>query len=150
MKLLTTELPDSVGVQGTPSDWLIIDQQMLDDFAQLTGDHQWIHVDSVKCLREGMPGTIAHGFLLIALMGGKFPQCFELVGASRTINAGLDRVRFLRPVVTGSRIRVHAQISEVSPRPEGLRARYAMRVEVEGEADPAAVAELILLHLAAE
>lgn len=147
MKLHVSELAASVGLHSEPSDWTVVDQEMITQFAVLTGDEQWIHVDPDKARAEGLDGTIAHGFLLLALIGGRFPDCFRIEGASRTINAGLDRVRFLAPVAAGASVRVRGEIADVAQRAGGLRARYSFIFEVKGTEAPVAVADLVLLHM---
>lgn len=147
MKIQVSELEASVGLQSEPSAWVVVDQDMITKFAELTGDRQWIHVDPERARSEGLDGTIAHGFLLLALIGGRFLECFQIEGASRTINAGLDKVRFLAPVAAGASVRIRGEIAEVSQRASGWRARYSFSVEVEGADAPVAVADLVLLHM---
>lgn len=147
MKIQVSELEASVGLQSEPSEWVVVDQDMITKFAELTGDRQWIHVDPERARAERLDGTIAHGFLLLALIGGRFLECFQVEGASRTINAGLDKVRFIAPVAAGASVRVRGEIAEVAQRASGLRARYSFSVEVQGADTPVAVADLVLLHM---
>ena len=149
MQIPIHEVPSSLGRQGDPSEWIRVDQPMLNQFAALSGDAQWIHMDADRCRSEGMDGTIVHGFFILSLIGGLFTQSIEVVGGSRTINAGLDNVRFLRPVAEGSELRVRGEVADVSERAGGFRVKYRVDVEVAGMDAPAAVADLILLHMQA-
>lgn len=146
MLLHLQDLPDAIGTKSERSEWAVVDQTMVTQFAQLTGDEQWIHVDPERCRAAGMDGTIVHGFLLLSLIGGRFIDCFQIEGASRTINAGLDRVRFLNPVATGSSLRVWGEVVDVALRGGFVRVVYRFTIEVADADAPAAVADLVLLH----
>src|SRR5713226_4425854 len=109
--MLKVETPkDLLGLVGRelgPSEWITVDQAMIDKFADATGDHQWIHIDVERAKRD-MPGgkTIAHGFLTLSLIAGLAHQTHDIRGRSRGINYGSDRVRFTAPVPSGSRVRL--------------------------------------------
>jgi acyl dehydratase len=128
--------------------WLPVEQGLIDRFADCTGDRQWIHVDPERARRESPFGsTIAHGYLLLALVArfgfelGLFPQ-----GAGQVVNYGLDRVRFLTPVKTGSRVRDRVVLLEAEEKGGGrvlLKTRHT--IEIEGEEKPAMVAESLAL-----
>jgi len=130
-------------VLGT-SEWLTVDQAMIDAFANATGDHQWIHVDPVRAKREAPGGrTIAHGFLTLSLLPRLAQSVVAIRGRSRTLNYGANKIRFTAPVPSGSRIRLHLTLKTVEPSGSGVRLTFENVVEVEGEAKPALVAETI-------
>src|SRR5882724_1395055 len=118
MATLKVEYPKDlltlVGRELGPSDWVTVDQAMIDKFADATGDHQWIHVDVARAQRE-MPGgkTIAHGFLTLSLIAGLAHQTHDIRHRSRGINYGSDRVRFTAPVLSGSRVRLQQKLVKV-------------------------------------
>ena len=142
-----SQLPDMVGRSVGPGDWLTVGQGMIDAFAELTGDRQWIHVDTVRAANE-MPGgkTIAHGFLLLSLVGRLLPALYEVRGAKRIINYGSDRLRFLNAVPSGSRIRASVLFKSVEPANGGFKCVLETSIEVEGQSKPALVAESIFLY----
>ncbi|MGE0099752.1 MAG: MaoC family dehydratase [Hydrogenophaga sp.] len=142
-----SRLADQVGQTIGPGDWLTVDQAMIDAFADLTGDRQWIHVDTGRAARE-MPGgkTIAHGFLVLALLGRLMPPLYDVRGASRILNYGSDRLRFLNVVPAGARVRASIQFKSVEPVPGGRKCVTETSIEVEGQPRPALVAESIFLY----
>ncbi len=148
--MLTVEKPADmkahVGQDIGASDWVTVDQTMIDKFAGATGDHQWIHVDVARAKRE-MPGgtTIAHGFLTLSLIAGLAHQTHDIVKRSRGINYGSDRVRFTSPVPSGSRVRLHQKLLKVEDIDGGVRMTFENRMEIEGQTRPALVAETIAL-----
>ena len=129
------------------SDWFAIDQETIDRFADVTGDRQWIHVDVERARRESPGGTtIAHGYLTLSLLPAMRAQVGVVPpGATRTINYGLDRVRFLEPVPAGARVRGRIVLSGVDERANGLLVRTTNTVEIEGSERPALVAETLVL-----
>ncbi len=138
-----------VGSELGVSDWMQIDQQRINDFAEVTGDHQWIHVDVERAKAESPYGTpIAHGFLTLSLIPALSKDNFRVEGAKLVINYGLNKVRFLAAVPVDSRIRVRSELAEVAP-VDATTANLTVRhtVEIEGqvrtEDKPAAVAEMI-------
>ena len=135
-----------VGEKIGSSEWLLVDQAMIDKFAGATGDHQWIHVDTERAKRE-MPGgrTIAHGYLTLSLVAGLGDQTLQIRHRSRGINYGSDRVRFTSPVPSGSRIRMHQTLKKVEDIEGGVRMTFDTQIEVEGQTRPALVAETIAL-----
>ena len=136
----------AVGEKLGTSDWVTVDQAMIDKFADATGDHQWIHVDVERAKRE-MPGgtTIAHGFLTLSLIAGLGHQTHEIRRRSRGINYGSDRVRFTAPVPAGSRVRLHQKLLKVEDIEGGVRMTFASQMEIEGQSRPALIAETISL-----
>jgi acyl dehydratase len=136
-------LLDSTGADLGTSDWITIDQERIDRFADATADHQWIHVDPDRATSGPFGGTIAHGYLTLSLLA---PMMFELLQVDRSalvVNAGSDRVRFLTPVRSGSRVRGTATIAGAERVASGVRVRLSCSIEIEGEPKPALVAETL-------
>jgi len=142
-----SQLNDFVGTTIGAGDWLTLDQTMINAFADLTGDHQWIHVDTERAARE-MPGgkTIAHGFLVLALLGRLMPPLYEVRGASRILNYGSDRLRFLNVVPAGACVRASITFKSVESVPGGRKCVTETSIEVQGQSKPALVAESIFLY----
>jgi acyl dehydratase len=138
------DLLQHVGRELGPSDWMTVDQAMIDRFAEATGDHQWIHVDVERARRE-MPGgkTIAHGYLTLSLVPRMAQTLTRVKKRSRGLNYGSNKVRFITPVPAGARIRLRQRIANVEEVPGGVRVTSEMTVEVEGQPKPALVAETI-------
>jgi len=146
---LTVEKPQDlaqhVGRDLGPSDWITVDQPMIDKFAEATGDHQWIHVDVERAKRE-MPGgkTIAHGYLTLSLVPRLASTLVKVTAVSRGVNYGSNKVRFTSTVPAGSRIRLHQKIVKVEPvENNGVRVTSEVKMEVEGQERPALVAEIM-------
>ena len=131
-----------IGKKIGTSDWVVVDQAMIDKFADATGDHQWIHVD-VERARKEMPGgkTIAHGYLTLSLLAGLAHQVYSIRKRSRGINYGSNKVRFTAPVPAGSRIRLHQTLKNVEDIQGGVRMTFESSMEIEGSDRPALVAE---------
>ena len=138
---------DLLGKEGTdlgPSDWLTIDQERIDGFAHVTGDHQWIHVDPVRAKRGPFGTTIAHGYLTLSLANLFLPQILEVRRFTAAVNVGVDNLRFLAPVPVGSRIRGKGQIIKVETVKAGaIQSVVRITVEVEGKDKPACVVDTI-------
>jgi acyl dehydratase len=126
------------------SDWLAIDQQRIDEFARVSGDDNWIHVDVERARRE-LPGgkTMAHGMLTLSLIIYLGSRILRVRQRSRGINYGSNRVRFTAPVLCGARIRLHRTLEKYEPIEGGARLTFDNRMEIEGEEKPALVAETI-------
>ena len=135
------ELRPLIGQEAGVSDWFEIDQDVIDRFAEVSGDRQWIHVDAERARRESRYGnTIAHGFLTLSLLSHLSRQAVELRGDFRMrVNYGLNRVRFPSPVVAGSRVRAHLSPQSVSE----SEVVWLVTMEIEGHEKPALVAEWI-------
>jgi len=154
MNTLTVEQPKDlaqhIGRQLGPSEWMTVDQAMIDKFADATGDHQWIHVD-VERARKEMPGgkTIAHGYLTLSLVPRMAATLVTITKRSRGINYGSNKVRFTSPVPAGSRIRLRQRITAVDEVPgNGVRVTSEVAVEVEGQERPALIAEIMGIRYA--
>jgi acyl dehydratase len=139
-------LPGLAGTEIGVSDWLTIDQDRINKFAEATGDYQWIHVDVERAGRE-IPGgkTIAHGFLTLSLIPMLTKGLLNIEGIKTGINYGSDRVRFTQMVPVGARIRARQKLLSVTPKSGGLQLVDEVTVEIEGETRPALIAELIRL-----
>lgn len=135
-----------IGEDMGASDWVTIDQAMINKFAEATGDHQWIHVDVDRAKRE-MPGgkTIAHGFLTLSLIAGLAHQTHEIRKRSRGINYGSNKVRFTAPVQVGSRVRLRQKLKNVEAIQGGVRMTFESTMEIEGSEKPALIAETLSL-----
>jgi acyl dehydratase len=142
---------DLLGSQGTsldPSDWLTIDQGRINDFARVTGDQQWIHVDPDRARTGPFGTTIAHGYLTLSLVNLFLPQMIEVRGFSSGLNVGSDRLRFLAPVLVGSRIRGSGEIlSAEEVKGAAIQAVIRVTVEIEGSDKPACVVDTISRYL---
>lgn len=135
-----------LGKEGTklgPTDWLTIDQKRIDGFADVTNDHQWIHVDVERARTGPFGATIAHGYLTLSLVANFLPQMISVGGIAHAVNVGLDRVRFLNPVPSGSRIRAVGEILKVEEIKGGIQSIVRVTIEIEGSDKPACVAESI-------
>ncbi|MET0812271.1 MAG: MaoC family dehydratase [Microbacterium sp.] len=137
-------LADAVGRTAT-GDWFVIDQDRIQAFADATEDWQWIHLDAPRAAAGPFGATIAHGYLTLSLLPRLTTGLLEIGGASMVVNYGLDRVRFLQPVVVGSRVRAVTELASVEQSPQGFRAHLTTTVELEGSPRPALVAETIAL-----
>ncbi|HEX5529527.1 MAG TPA: MaoC family dehydratase [Verrucomicrobiae bacterium] len=139
------DLLQHVGEELGPSEWLTVTQEMIDKFADATGDHQWIHVDVERAKKE-MPGgkTIAHGYLTLSLLPRLAPTLMKVEKRRRGLNYGSNRVRFTAPVPAGGRVRLRQKLVKVEPvEDNGVRVTSEMTMEVEGNSRPAMVAETL-------
>ena len=130
-----------VGQHLGHSDWVEITQEQVNQFADATGDHQWIHVDPERAAKESpFGGPIAHGYLTLSLLPMLVPQIVEITGFAMGVNYGTDKVRFPSPVPVGSRVRAGAVLDSAEPIDGGLAMAVTVTVEVEGATKPAMVA----------
>ncbi len=144
------DLKKHVGEVLGPSEWVVVDQAVIDKFAEATGDHQWIHVDVERAKRE-MPGgtTIAHGYLTLSLVPRLAATLLRVEKRRHGLNYGSNKVRFISPVPSGSRIRLRQRIANVEDvAGNGVRVTSEMTVEVEGQDKPALVAEILSVQYA--
>ena len=132
--------PKMVGKETGVSDWLQITQDRVNQFADATGDHQWIHVDVERANRE-IGGPIAHGFLTLSLTPYLSKGLLNVKGVTRGINYGSDKVRFTNMVRVGKRIRLRQKLIGVEQKGGGVQLKNECTIEIEGEAKPALVAE---------
>ena len=139
------ELTGAAGEELGTSDWLEIDQERVNRFADATGDHQWIHVDVERAASGPFGGTIAHGYLTLSLIPLLGSQVFSLETPGAKLNYGVNKVRFPHPVRVGSRVRDTVTLGEVTDLPAGKQLTLRHVVEIEGQAKPACVAETVVL-----
>jgi acyl dehydratase len=135
-----------VGKEVGVSSWHLVDQKRIDAFADITEDHQFIHVDPERAVRETPFGsTVAHGFLTVSLLSVfSYEALPKIAGATRGVNYGFDRLRFISPVRAGSRLRGRFTLMEAKPRgADVLESRTSVSVEIDGVAKPALVADWI-------
>jgi acyl dehydratase len=128
------------------SAWRVIDQASIDAFANLTGDTHWLHTDPERAARDGpFGGTVAHGFMTLALLTSMMGQLLEIGGVSHFVNYGLDKVRFTGVVRAGDKVRLHQKVQDVAPVKGGMRLTMTCTMEIEGAERPALVADFIFL-----
>jgi acyl dehydratase len=142
------EIKAAVGSEIGVSDWVEVTQQRINQFAEATGDEQWIHID-VQRAKQELPGksTIAHGLLTVSLTPEFVRSVMGLNGIKSTLNYGANRIRYLSPVPAGSRLRGRISIADAEDAPNnGLRVAYGITIEIEGGKRPACVAEMIAVH----
>ena len=140
--------PEFVGRELGTSNWVVVDQSRIDQFANCTGDRQWIHVDVERATREGpFGGPIAHGYLSLSLVAAMLMEIGIIPKDAATgLNYGLDKVRFLTPVKVGSRVRARAALLSAQPQDGGrLLLKLECKLEIEGEAKPAVIAEVLCM-----
>ncbi len=135
-----------IGSEGTtlgPTDWLAIEQDRVNGFADVTGDHQWIHVDAERAKDGPFGGTIAHGYLTMSLVNYFLPQLIEVRGFAHAVNVGADRLRFLAPVRVGARIRGVGEIISIEEIKGAIQSVVRVTIEIEGSEKPACVVDTI-------
>jgi acyl dehydratase len=138
---------DLVGAEVGVSDWLEVSQARIDQFAEATGDQQWIHVDPERAARESpFKTTIAHGFLTLSLLSQMAEQAIPVEGIKMAVNYGLNGVRFTAPVPSGSRIRARFTLTEIADIQGGAQAIWTVAVEREGHTKPCCVAEWVVRY----
>jgi acyl dehydratase len=130
------------------SEWLTVTQDDVNQFAKATGDHQWIHVDEDRAVAGPFGGTIAHGFMTLALLPRLQHQMYTVNGIKLAVNYGLNKVRFPAPVAVGSRVRARSSLVSVDELGDGaLQAIVLTTIEIEGSSRPACVAESIVRYI---
>ncbi|WP_328995946.1 MaoC family dehydratase [Kribbella sp. NBC_01245] len=139
------EVAHSVGTQLGETEWLEITQEQVNQFAEATGDHQWIHVDVARAAKGPYGGTIAHGYLTLSLIARFGEELFSVKGATAKLNYGVNKVRFPAPVPVGARVRASAQISGAQETPAGVQVSLQWVIEIENSPKPACVAETVVL-----
>lgn len=145
----TAELPQLVDTELGASDWIEITQERVNEFADATNDHQFIHVDLERARSSPFGGTIAHGFLTLSLITFLLNESMVVPeNTAMTINYGSDKVRFLKPVAVGQRIRANQQLLEANEKKPGhWLMKINVTVEIEGEQTPALIAEILFMHI---
>ncbi len=142
------ELQTLIGQDIGESDWITVDQQRIDRFAQATGDHQWIHVDPVRAAAGPFGTTVAHGFLTLSLLPEMSASAFAIDEAKMGVNYGLNRVRFPAPVPVNSRLRGRFKLLSYDAIPGGAQMTVEVTMEREGSPKPVCVAESIARRFA--
>ncbi len=152
--LLIKSLEDAKALEGQEvglSDWVIVDQHRIDQFAEATADHQWIHVDTERAATEMPAGkTIAHGYLTLSLIPALTVGFLEFENLERAINFGTNKVRFMAPVPEGSRVRARGKVLQARRRAGALLLTSEVRIEIEGERKPACIAETLGMYFFAD
>ena len=138
------EMKTKEGHVFPPSEWITVTQEMINQFAEVTGDHQWIHVD-VERAKTQMPGgsTIAHGFLTLSLLPKLSYTLYEVESAKLGYNYGADKLRFISPVKAGAKVRMTSSLKKVDAKPGSGKIYMECIVEIEGEEKPALLYEMI-------
>ena len=140
-------LKDLIGCEVAVSDWIEVSQARIDQFAEATGDNQWIHVDAERARRESpFKQTIAHGFLTVSLLSELGKSAMEIGGVRMGINYGLNRVRFVAPVFADSKIRGRFTLAELEEINGGVQAIWGVTVERENGEKPCCVAEWLVRY----
>ncbi len=140
----SAEIKALVGEHLGYSDWLVVTQEKVNQFADATGDHQWIHIDVERANRESpFGGPIAHGYLTLSLAPSLMPQVVVTTGFRMGVNYGCNKVRFMSPVPVGANLRLGVKLLAVDDIAGGIQSTYELTFEVEGAAKPSCVAECI-------
>jgi acyl dehydratase len=143
----TQELLGAAGRDLGTTDWITIGQDRIDQFADATEDHQWIHVDLEKARAGPFGGTIAHGYLTVSLCAYFLGQLATVSGISMGINYGIDKARFIAPVPAGAKVRGRGEVVAVTEVAGGVQAVVRITVELEGSEKPAAVVDTVSRYL---
>lgn len=143
-----TEFAAAEGDLIGTSDWMVIDQERIDRFADATGDHQWIHVDPERAANGPFGATIAHGFLTLSLLPPLLNSLYRVDGVAMAVNYGLDKVRFMAPVRVGSKIRATAKVLRVTRMNGAVHAVLETTFELDGSDKPAALVQSIVRYFA--
>jgi acyl dehydratase len=141
------QLAAAVGEELGTSAWFEVTQERVDQFADATDDHQWIHVDQERAAQGPFGGTIAHGYMTVSLIPALSQSIFSIETDGPRLNYGLNKVRFPHPVKVGSRVRAQATLAELTDVPAGKQLVVRYTIEIEGETKPACVAETVVLLL---
>jgi acyl dehydratase len=140
------DLKTMIGQEIAISDWVAVTQERINQFAEATGDHQWIHVDVERATNSPFKGTIAHGFLTLSLIPLFTDNCIRMRSVTMSVNYGSNKVRFTHPVKSGSRVRGRFTVRNVEDIQGGAQVTMAVTVEIEGVEKPACVAEAVSLR----
>lgn len=141
------DMVNKIGSDVGTSDWYLLDQTRIDQFAETTEDRQFIHVNPEMAKMTPFGGTIAHGFLTLSMLAAMMETAIEKVEVQMSVNYGFDKVRFLTPVKSGQRVRGHFKLLEmVEKRPGQWQQKVEVTVEIEGQEKPALIAEWLFQH----
>jgi len=137
-------LAGCVGRELAVSRWHLITQERINQFAEVTGDRQWIHLEEERARRESPYGaTVAHGYLTLSLLPALSQECIVIHGVRMSVNYGLNRVRFMAPVRAGKEMRARFTLKKYEPLKEGVQVVWQAMVDVKGEGKPACVADMV-------
>ncbi|MGI4814527.1 MAG: MaoC family dehydratase [Janthinobacterium lividum] len=138
------DLANYVGKSLGHGDWVLVDQDLINRFADVTGDDNWYHVDIERCKKE-LPGghTIAHGLLTLSLTPVMSRGVLKVLNHGRALNYGYDRIRFTKPVVAGARVRMHMAVKGYEKQTDGAVLTRECKMEIEGESKPAMIADML-------
>jgi len=147
-QLTLEQLRETIGKEIIKGDWIEITQDTINNFADCTNDHQWIHVDAAKAAQGPFGRTIAHGFLVLSLIARSvLDQGVAPAGSKMLVNYGLNRLRFINPVQVGSKIRMAGTLAEVEEKGEGrVLMTVTTTMEIQGSDKPAFVADFLIMH----
>ena len=140
------DLLDLVGQNLGTTEWIKVTQQQVDLFADATGDRQWIHTDAERAAKGPFKGTIAHGYLTLSLTPAVIAQVLEIRELTAALNYGLNKVRFPAPVRVGSQVRAAVTVASAQQKTSGVESVFTLTYEIDGEARPACVADVIVLY----
>ena len=135
-----------VGQSLGTTEWIEVTQQQVDLFADATGDRQWIHTDAERAAKGSFKGTIAHGYLTLSLTPAVIAQVLEIRELTAALNYGLNKVRFPAPVRVGSQVRAAVTVASAQQKTSGVESVFKLTYEIDGEARPACVADVIVLY----
>lgn len=141
------ELVAAAGCRLGPTDWLPVEQERVNQFADATDDHQWIHVDPERAADGPFGGTIAHGLLTLSLLPHFMHELYTVNNVAMAINYGFNKVRFITPVPVGAKVRARSEIAKVQKLDSAVQATLMTTIEVEGSQKPAAVIESIIRYV---
>ena len=144
-RLTLAELEASGERELGASDWHEITQEQIDLFAEATGDHQWIHVDPERAAEGPFGGTVAHGYLTLAMLPMLLSEIVSVSDAVMGVNYGTEKVRFTSPVPSGSRVRLHGKLLRTERRGPSVLWHVGIQIEVEGKDKPALVGEVVYM-----
>jgi acyl dehydratase len=144
-ELTLAELEGATDLELKPSDWVTVEQQAIEQFADATGDHNWIHVDPERAAQGPFGTTVAHGYLSLSLLPMLVANVLRVADARMGLNYGIERIRFTAPVPSGSQVRLKATVRSAERRGEGVLYRVGVELEIQGAEKPALVGEVLYL-----
>ncbi len=144
-ELTLAELEGATDLELEPSDWVTVEQQAIEQFADATGDHNWIHVDPERAAQGPFGTTVAHGYLSLSLLPMLVANVLRVTDAQMGLNYGIEKIRFTAPVPSGSQVRLKATLHSAERRGEGILYRVGVEIEIQGADKPALVGEVLYL-----
>ena len=144
-ELTLAELEGATDLELEPSDWFTVEQSAIESFAEATGDHNWIHVDTERAAQGPFGTTVAHGYLSLSLLPMLAGTVLRVPDARMGLNYGIEKIRFTAPVPSGSQVRLKATVRSSERRGEGILYRLGVEVEIQGADKPALVGEVLYL-----